>query len=114
MKLNTHSYVHVKIRLLCNFVEIKTGLKLITNLSDNFSVITFQNEYSYINIFYKKSVYTSLNTRLDKVVRDAIEDIILYLEWLDIGNAIAEKRVRKAKTNKKRGCNNETHTNKRV
>lgn len=114
MKLNTHSYVHLKVRCLCNFIEQKTGLQLVTNLADNFSVITFQDAYSYINIFYKKCVYTSLNRKLDITVRDAIEDIIMYLAWLDIGNAIAEKRVRKAKINKKRGCNDETHTNKRV
>ena len=101
MKLNTHSYVHVKIRLLCNFVEIKTGLKLITNLS----------EYSYINIFYKKNAYTSLSVKLDKTVRDAIEDILFNLNWLDLGNKLAERRKKDEAASHKRNTSNRKKAN---
>lgn len=111
MKLNTHSYVHVKIRMLCNFVEMKTGLKLITNLSDNFSVITFQSEYSYINIFYKKNAYTSLSVKLDKTVRDAIEDILFNLNWLDLGIKLAERRKKDEAASHKRNTSNRKKAN---
>ena len=100
MKLNNHSYLHKKIRLLCLQLEKLTGLRLVTNLSDNFQEISFMNELSYITIDYKHEKSHILSHRLTDNEWATITDIILYCSWLYIGQKYESKRKETANITK--------------
>ena len=82
MRLNNYSYVHKKIRLLCYQLELLTGLKCITNLSENFEEIRFMSPLSYITIDYKREAYYTMSVNVNKDVKETIEDIMLNTRWL--------------------------------
>ena len=85
MKLNEKSYVHVKIRGLCKLLEQISGLENITQLGEEFEEIQFIGKYSYIIIDYKKETILLLSYKLSTEELKIIEDIILYLHWLETG-----------------------------
>lgn len=85
MKLNTTSYVHVTIRQLCLQLELLSGMKLITELSEEFDEIRFIDKYGYIVIDYKKEACFTLSHRITKKETDTISDLMIYLKWLETG-----------------------------
>lgn len=85
MKLNEKSYVHVKIRGLCKVLEQISGLEKITDLGGEFDEIQFLGKYSYIIIDYKKETILLLSYKLSAEELQIIEDINLYLNWLETG-----------------------------
>ena len=85
MKLNTTSHVHKKIRLLCTQLELLSGMKLATDLSQEFDQIRFYSPLSYIMIDYKKNACFTLSYNMSKDEWSAVQDIILYLNWLQTG-----------------------------
>lgn len=86
MKLNTKSYAHVQIRLLCGKLSLKSGLRLKTNLSEEFNKLEFENELSYLIIDYKKGLCITMAHKLNEVEKDYVNDINDYLNWLETGN----------------------------
>lgn len=101
MKLNNYSYAHKQIRLLCYELELVTGMKMVTDLSEEFDIIRFESELAYLTINFKKKVYITLSYHLNKTEEEIIRDIILYCNWLEIGHKI------QTKINKKRSGKNE-------
>ena len=99
MKLNKYSYVHKKIRYLCFLIENESGLPMETDLSKEFDRICFKGELSYITIDYKRYAYYTLNFKLSGTIRQAVEDTLVYLSWLDTLTNYEEER--KKRTNKK-------------
>lgn len=89
MRLNETSYVHKKIRTLCNQLEFLTKTMMITNLSEEFNEIRFVDKYGYIIIDYKNNAVITLSNKVDPVEFKIIEDINLYCNWLEIGNKYA-------------------------
>lgn len=85
MKLNTTSYVHVTIRQLCLQLELLSGMKLITELCEEFDEIRFIDKYGYIVIDYKKEACFTLSHRITKKETDTISDLMTYLKWLETG-----------------------------
>jgi len=85
MKLNEKSYVHVKIRGLCKLLEQISDLENITDLGEEFDEIQFIGKYSYIIIDYKKETILLLSYKLSAEELQIIEDINLYLNWLETG-----------------------------
>lgn len=88
MRLNNISHVHKRIRTLCYYIEVVTGLKLVNSLDDEFSTLLFCNNLSYLRIDYEHNVYATLNYKLKKADIDVVEEIIILLNWLDIGGKI--------------------------
>lgn len=86
MKLNHTSYVHVTIRQLCVQLEVLSGMKLITNLSDDFYEIRLINSYGYIIIDYCNNACFTLSHHLSNKEFETIKDIMLYCNWLLIGD----------------------------
>lgn len=105
MRLNNVSYAHKQIRLLCFQLERITGLKLKTDLSENFEEIRFENELSYIIIDFKNYAYFTLSYNLDAKEEATIEDILTHTSWLYIGynfERLAKLRERKQKRTEKK------------
>ena len=104
MKLNNTSYCHKRIRLLCYQLEALTGMKQQTNLSEEFETVKFQNELGYIIIDHNKSACFTLGHHLDEKEWQTVEDIILYLQWLETGRRVEkelmELRKKTARTQK--------------
>lgn len=92
MKLNTVSYIHARIRLYCHKLENITGLKLKTNLSKEFKLIEFKNEFSYLTIDWESETYSTLSFHLNKTEEQLVQDIILYLIWLDIPRKFVKRK----------------------
>lgn len=82
MKLNNTSYVHKRIRLLCFQLEQFSGLKLVTNLSEEFKEVKFMNPLSYIVLDYKNEVIFSMCYKMSNTELKIAEEIILYCGWL--------------------------------
>lgn len=99
MILNNHSYAHKQIRLLCYQLELFTGMKMITDLSEEFDMIRFENKYSYLVINYLKNTYVTLSYHLDYKEEEIIADIMLHCNWLDIGHKI-QARINKKRSGK--------------
>lgn len=91
MKLNTTSYVHKKIRLLCFQLQQITEMRLITDLNANFNEIQFVGKLSYIIIKYKRKACFALGHHITKVEWQTIQDIMLYLDWLETGKKYQKK-----------------------
>ena len=83
MQLNNHSYVHKQIRALCFAFEQATGLKLVTNLDNDFISIRFASTYSYVTIDYLHNTYFLMCIKLNKTQFAIAQDIMLYLCWLE-------------------------------
>lgn len=94
MKLNTNSYVHKLIRDLCLKLELKTDMKLITDLSEEFTQIRFVKTLGYITIDYRRKAFYTLGHKVDKAELQMIEEIIIYLRFLDVGNRYADEKRR--------------------
>ena len=67
-----------------------------TDLSQEFDSIFFNSELQYIRIDFKRNAYYVLNVNLTKQLRAAIEDILVFLQWLDIGNNYNEERKKRS------------------
>lgn len=91
MKLNNHSHVHVTIRRLCLQLEMLSEMKLITDLSDDFYEVRFVDKFGYIVIDWRKKACFSLSHKLTQKEMAVINDLIIYLRWLDIGAEVMEK-----------------------
>ena len=91
MVLNNKSYCHVKIRYLCDRIEKRTGLTLMTNLSEEFKQLEFKNDYSYIVIDWKKRAIFKMAINTNGVAQDWLEEILSALAWLQIGQDYNEK-----------------------
>lgn len=83
MKLNEISYTHKLIRNYCTKLEEITGLQKVTNLSEDFNEIQYIGKYSYIIIEYREKRILVLAYKLNAQEMSLIEDIILYLHWLE-------------------------------
>ena len=92
MVLNDYSYVHVTIRKLCLQVELLSGMKLITNLNEDFYEVRFVNKYGYIVIDWRKNACFSLSHKVTAKEMGAIKDIILYLDCLETFEKVKENR----------------------
>lgn len=100
MTLNKYSYCHKNIRLLCYWLEQKTNMKLKTNLDGKFHMLVFKNDLQYLLIDWQDNMYATLCYKLDAKEVEAIEDIILYLSWLETGKKY-ERKHKKVKPRKK-------------
>lgn len=94
MKLNCISYVHVLIRQLCFQLEQTSGLRTATDLSKDFKEIRFENDYSYIIIDYRDDVCFTLSHKLTEKEMAIIKDIVLHLQWLEIGIKYCQERIK--------------------
>ena len=101
MKLNNTSYTHVTIRKLCLQLELLSGMKLVTDLSDDFYEIRFVNSYGYIVIDWRRNACFSLSHRVDNKQMKVVKDLLLYCQWLEIGAKIEEERNRRVANEKK-------------
>lgn len=101
MKLNNTSYAHVTIRKLCFQLELLSGMKLVTDLSEEFDEIRFINSFGYIVIDYKRNACFTLSHKLDKKEMATIDDITLHCQWLEIGRKWTEERKRRNENAKK-------------
>ena len=95
MKLNNTSYAHVTIRKLCLQLELLSGMKLVTDLNDDFYEIRFVNAYGYIVIDWRRNACFSLSHRVDNKQMEVVKDILLHCQWLEIGVKIEEERNRR-------------------
>ncbi len=86
MKLNNHSYCHKRIRLLCYQLELLSGMKLVTDLSEEFEEVRFVDEFGYIIIDYWHNACFTLSHKMSKKEWETVEDLLLYLGWLNIPN----------------------------
>ena len=106
MKLNNTAYGHKNIRLLCYQFQLLSGLKLMTNLSEDFEEIRFMNELSYIVIDFKRNACYTMSYAMDENEWQTVQDILLYTSWLYIGQnwerlAIQRERRKRRAKNKK-------------
>lgn len=88
MKLNKHSYVHVKIRKLCQLLSYYTDMELTTDLSSNFNKLEFKNKLSYLIIDYEKNLCFAMSHKITRQEQEIIEEIMICLDWLKVGEMI--------------------------
>lgn len=93
--LNTTSYVHVQIRVLCHKLSKMTGMALITDFNNSVTKIEFKNELGYITIDFRKKVCFVLGHRITSAEYDIIDTIMAYCSWLETSYLIKNKRGRK-------------------
>ena len=86
MKLNKTAHVHVTIRQLCLQLELLSGMKLVTDLNEEFKMLRFIDAYGYIVIDYHKNACITLSHKLNKNEMATIEDLLIYCRWLEIGH----------------------------
>ena len=101
MVLNTTSHVHKQIRLLCYQLEQFTGLQMITNLENEFEEVQFKGKLSYIIVNWKEESIYVLSHKITKDEMQTLEDIVLYLSWLETGKKV-ENRALEPKVEKKK------------
>lgn len=94
MVLNKGSYVHLKIRALCLKLEQISGIKLQTNLSKEFEQLEFKSNLSYVIIDYKNYAVFTLSHKISYVEQDLINDIMIYLNWLETGHSYTNRKRR--------------------
>lgn len=94
LKLNNKAHAHVTIRQLCLQLELLSGMKLVTDLGENFDEIRFVNAYGYIVIDYAKNACFTLSHKLTNKEMATINDITIYCNWLETGLRIAKMRDR--------------------
>lgn len=105
MKLDNISHCHKDIRMLCFQLETLTGLKCVTNLSEEFEEIRFTNSLSYIVIDFKRDAVYTMSYKLEKKEWETVKDILIDTTWLYVGHnykKIAMERERSAKRAKAR------------
>lgn len=85
MKLNNNSYVHLKIRKLCQLLAYETNMQLVTDLDKEFKKLRFANSLSYIYIDYDKNLCFSMMHKITKQEQIIIEELMVHLRWLEIG-----------------------------
>lgn len=85
MKLNNTSHVHLLIRKKCLQLELLTNMKLITDLNGEFVEIRFMNKLGYIVIDFRKNKCFALCHKIMPVEWQLIEDILIYCNWLEMG-----------------------------
>ena len=90
MRLNSTSFVHQQIRKLCFQLELLSGMKLVTDLSDEFYEIRFTFKLGYIVIDYRKNACFVISHRLTKEEVATIDDIMTYCNWLELGDNLIE------------------------
>lgn len=88
IKLNRTSYCHVNIRYMCYQIERNSGMKLQTELGDNFEKIEFSNKYGYIKIDYLNNTCYVLGYKLSKKDIYLLDYIMVSCNWLEMGNQI--------------------------
>ena len=82
MKLNSISYIPKKIRFILYQIECETGMKLLTNLDEEFDCILFANELQHMRIDYLQEMVCTISVRITPRLQKLIDDVILYLRWL--------------------------------
>lgn len=82
MKLNNFSYMHKKIRILLFLIEQETGMKLLTNLDEEFDCILFANELQHMRIDYLQEMVCTISVRITPRLQKLIDDVIVSLRWL--------------------------------
>ena len=88
MRLNTHSYIHKQIRASCYWFEQATGLKLVTNLSEDFQDIRFASPLSYVTVDYLHKTIFAMCIKLDKKQIQVLNDLIVFCDWLICGEEV--------------------------
>ena len=83
MQLNNSSYLHKKIRKLCEQLEFLSGLMLITDLDNEFVEVRLMNKYSYIIINWRKNTVFTLSHKLTEVEFEICNELMIYLSWLE-------------------------------
>ena len=81
--LNRTSYVHVKIRKLCQLLAYLTDMKLVTEFDENFEDVRFVGKYGYLTIDYKHRTIFVMSHKITPQEQEIIEEIMLYLDWLE-------------------------------
>lgn len=94
MKLNNTSYCHKHIRLLCFQLEKLSGLKLVTDLGEDFTQIRFMNSLSYIIIDLKHEAFFTMSHSLSYKEWQNVQDINLYCQWLLTGERYLKRTQR--------------------
>lgn len=100
MKLNNHSYTHKQIRATCLWFEQLTGLKLLTNLSEEFVDIRFISPLSYVTVDFRNNTIFAMSIKLSEKELRLLKDLILYCNWLICG----EEFQKIIDANKKNRC----------
>lgn len=86
MKLNDTAYVHKEVRNLCSQFELVSGMKLITNLSEEFEEVRFLDKYGYVIIDFWEGSFYVLSHRLTYIELRLLIDIKIDLQWLNLPN----------------------------
>ena len=86
MVLNNSSYLHKKIRKLCEQLEFLSGLKMITDLNDYFVEVRLMNKYGYIIIDWRKNAIFTLSHKLTEVEFEICNELMIYLSWLEVAD----------------------------
>lgn len=85
MILNYTSYGHKKVRFLCKQLELLTGMRLATNLSEDFNELVFISDLSYIVIAYEKNTCLALSHKITRKEWTIIEEIMIKLTFFWLG-----------------------------
>lgn len=86
MKLNTEAYAHKEIRKLCKQLEILSGMKLITDLGEDFEEVRYIDKYGYIIIDFWHDTCFTLSHKITKAEWRIIADLLIELSWLNLPN----------------------------
>ena len=85
MTLNNVSYVHKYIRIACQQLEQLENIKLCTELSQEFTEVMFTGDGLFIIIDYMNKTWFFKGREVKAECLALIDDIIVYLGWLEIG-----------------------------
>lgn len=70
---------------MCLQLEKLSDMKLTTDVSEEFEKLRFCSKLGYIIIDYQKMACFTLSHTMSKQEWDTVQEIMLYLGWLDTG-----------------------------
>ena len=91
--LNRTSYVHDKIRKLCQLLAYLTDMKLVTDFDEDFEDVRFVGKLSYLTLDYKHNTIFVISHKITKQEQNIIEEIMICLDWLEVGHNINGLRL---------------------
>ena len=92
MRLNNYSYVHKKILFLVYSLKNELGVELRTDLKRDLYEIRFENELQYLLIDFRRCVVHIMGIKLDVRQREMVEDLMMYLDWIYMGEKYSTKK----------------------
>lgn len=90
IRLNKTSYAHVRARFNLFKLEQESGMKLTTNIDEDFDELLLKNALSYIRIDYNNNLCFAMSHKLTKKEMELIKDITIDCSCAELAKKLRE------------------------